>query len=72
MSLNFHSDLLRNISLMLNADDYDNIIKVEDKQYFKEFLAHSNILFVRSPYFKNAFLAKNILKEDNIIIFIIP
>ena len=53
MTLNFHSGLLRGISLMLNADDYNVIIQVGEDLNTKEFHAHSNILRACCPYFKN-------------------
>jgi len=38
---------------MLDSDEYDVIIQIKENQNIKEFRAHSNILRVRSPYFKN-------------------
>ena len=60
MTSNFHSDLLRDISLMLNADDYNVVIQVREALDTKEFHAHSNILRACCPYFKNIISANNI------------
>ncbi len=50
----FHSGLFKDISSMLfDSDDYNVIIQIKENQNIKEFCAHSNILRVRSPYFKS-------------------
>ncbi|RIA90651.1 hypothetical protein C1645_805625 [Glomus cerebriforme] len=64
MTLKFHSGLLKDISLMIDADDYNIIIKVGETQNTKEFHAHSNILRVCSQYFKNNIPA-DIIKMNN-------
>ncbi|CAI2188005.1 19095_t:CDS:2 [Funneliformis geosporum] len=70
MSATFHSSLSKDLSLIFNdADDFNVIINVGDVESAKEFRAHSVILRARSPYFKSAFSADWIIKEDNIIIF---
>ena len=70
MTLIFHSGLLKDLSLMLNnADGFDVIIQVGDNQNTKEFRAHSVILRARSPYFKSAFSADWITRENNTIMF---
>jgi hypothetical protein len=59
MALKFHSGLIKDLSLMLDDSDGHNvIIQVGKYQYKKEFRAHSYILKLRSPYFKNAISKK--------------
>jgi len=53
---------------MLDSDEYDVIIQIKENQNIKEFRAHSNILRVRSPYFKNLILADKIKNENDVII----
>jgi hypothetical protein len=66
----FHSNLSEALSLMLNdSDDHNVIIQVGENQNMKEFRAHSNVLKVRSPYFKGAFSTGWISKKDNMIEF---
>jgi hypothetical protein len=66
----FHSNLSDALSSMLNdSDDHNVIIQVGENQNMKEFRAHSNILKVRSPYFKGAFSTGWISKRDNMIEF---
>jgi hypothetical protein len=49
----FHSNLSKDLSLILNdADDYNVIIQVGENNNTKEFRTHSVILRARSPYFK--------------------
>ena len=67
MTSNFHLGLLKDISLMLSADDYNVIIQVGETNNSKEFHAHSNILRARSPYFKSIFSSDDIKKENNVI-----
>ncbi|GBC40202.1 BTB/POZ protein [Rhizophagus irregularis DAOM 181602=DAOM 197198] len=70
MKLVFHSNLSKNLSLILNdADDYNVIIQVGENQNTKEFHAHSVILRARSPYFKNALSANRAAKKNNMIMF---
>ena len=70
MTSNFHSDILKDISSMLiDSDDYNVIIQIKENQNIKEFRAHSNILRVRSPYFKNLISADKIKNENNVITF---
>jgi len=70
MTSNFHSGLLKDISLMLyDSDDYNVIIQIKENQNIKEFRAHSNILRVRSSYFKNLILDDKINNKNNVIIF---
>ncbi|GBC04318.1 hypothetical protein RclHR1_05610005 [Rhizophagus clarus] len=70
MTLTFHSNLSKDLSLLLNdANDYDVIIQVGENQSTKEFHAHSVILRARSSYFKNAFSNNWIIKKDNMIMF---
>ncbi|GBB92940.1 hypothetical protein RclHR1_02090004 [Rhizophagus clarus] len=53
MTLNFHSNLSKDLSLILNnSDDYNVIIQVGKNQDVKEIPAHSVILRARSPYLK--------------------
>jgi len=61
MTSNFHSGFLKDISSMLiDSDEYNVIIQIKENQNIKEFRAHSNILRVRSPYFKNLISADKI------------
>src|SRR5207248_2545332 len=70
MTLIFHSNLLKDLALILNdADDFNVIIQVGKNQNTKEFRAHSVILRARSPYFKSALSANWITKKDNMIMF---
>ena len=71
MSLNFHSGFLKDISSMLNADNYNVIIQVGETQDTKEFHAHSNILRACSQYFKNT-ISADILKMNNMFTINIP
>ncbi|RIA86167.1 hypothetical protein C1645_829704 [Glomus cerebriforme] len=69
----FHSNLLRDLSLILNdSDDYNVIIQVGENQTMKEFRAHSVILRARSPYFKSALSTNWIMKRDDMILFSKP
>ncbi|CAI2195473.1 16794_t:CDS:1, partial [Funneliformis geosporum] len=62
--------LSQELLLMLNsADDHNVLIKVGKDQNIKEFSAHSNILSARSPYFKSAFSAGWVTKNNNVIEF---
>ncbi|RHZ81871.1 hypothetical protein Glove_117g207 [Diversispora epigaea] len=64
MTLKFYDKLSQNfIELLEDKDDYDVIIKVEDKE--KPFTAHSNILKYRSSYFRRE-LEKIHPNENNI------
>ncbi|GBB98688.1 hypothetical protein RclHR1_00330015 [Rhizophagus clarus] len=49
--------------------DHNVIIQVGENQNIKEFRAHSNILIVRSPYFKDVFSTVFANKNDSIIKF---
>ena len=70
MTLTFHSNLSKDLSLMLNdADDFNVIIQVGENQNTKEFRAHSVILRARSPYFKSALSADWVTKKNNMITF---
>ena len=70
MTSNFHSDLLKDISSMLiDSDDYNVVIQIKEGQNIKEFRAHSNILRVRSLYFKNLISIDKIKNENNVITF---
>ncbi len=70
MSSNFHSGLLKDISSMIiDSDEYNVIIQIKENQNIKEFRAHSSILRVRSPYFKNLLSADKIKNEDSVVIF---
>ncbi|PKK71662.1 BTB-domain-containing protein [Rhizophagus irregularis] len=69
----FHSNLSKDLSLILNnSDDYNVIIQVGKNQNVKEFQAHSVILRARSPYFKSAFSNKWATKKNNMIMFTKP
>ncbi|PKC59957.1 BTB-domain-containing protein [Rhizophagus irregularis] len=66
----FHSNLSKDLSLILNdADDYNVIIQVGENNNTKEFRAHSVILRARSPYFKGALSSCWITKKNDMIIF---
>ncbi|RIA83950.1 BTB/POZ protein [Glomus cerebriforme] len=70
MSSIFHSNLSRDLSLILNdADDFDVIIQVGGHETIKEFRAHSVILRARSTYFKNVLSTEWITKKNDMIIF---
>ncbi|RHZ77543.1 hypothetical protein Glove_176g21 [Diversispora epigaea] len=62
MALNFFDKLSQNfIELLNDKDDYNVIIKVENKE--KSFMAHSNVLKCRSPYFRREL--ENIQPNEN-------
>ena len=66
----FHSNLSKDLSLILNnSDDYNVIIKVGENQNMKEFQAHSVILRARSPYFKSALSNRWVTKKNDMILF---
>ena len=70
MTLISHSNLSRDLSLILNdADDFNVIIQVGENQNVKEFRAHSVILRARSPYFKSALSADWVTKKNDMIMF---
>ena len=70
MISNCHSGFLKDISSMLiDSDEYNVIIQIKENQNIKEFRAHSNILRVRSPYFKNLISADKIKNENHVVIF---
>ncbi len=70
MTSNSHSGLLKDFSSMLiDSDDHNVTIQIKENQNIKEFRAHSNILRVRSPYFKKLLLVDKIKNENNVIIF---
>ncbi|GBC04592.1 hypothetical protein RclHR1_05760010 [Rhizophagus clarus] len=69
----FHSNLLRDISSILNdADDFNVIIKVGEYNNMKDFHAHSVILRARCPYFKAALSNGWITRKDGMIMFSKP
>ncbi len=52
----FHSNLSKDLSLILrDSDGFNVIIQVGENQNAKEFYAHSMILRARSPYSKSPF-----------------
>ena len=66
----FHSNLSKDLSLILNdADDYNVIIQVGENEDTKEFRAHSVILRARSLYFKGALSSHWIAKKNDMIMF---
>ena len=69
MTSGFHSGLSKDLSLILNDDDFDVIIQVGEGHNTKEFHAHSDILKGCSSYFKSAFSSNWIVKKDNMILF---
>ncbi|CAB4385807.1 unnamed protein product [Rhizophagus irregularis] len=71
MTLKFHSSLLKDISSMLNAEDYNVIIQVGEANDTKKFHAHSNILRASSQYFKDIIPA-GIIKKDSMFTVIRP
>ncbi len=66
MTLKFHSSLLKDIASMLNNNNNCNVIIQVEHQ---EFLAHSNILRARSPYFKNELSTDKVKNGNNLIKF---
>ncbi|CAB4399524.1 unnamed protein product [Rhizophagus irregularis] len=66
----FHSGLLKDFSSILNdADDFNVIINVGEKNNTRKFRAHSVILRARSEYFKSALSTEWVTKENGIIMF---
>ena len=75
MASEFFPILSQNFSKLLDeADDYDCnvIIKVGSNLNTKEFHVHSNILKVRSPYFKSALSQNWVTKKNDMISFTKP
>ncbi|CAB4410595.1 unnamed protein product [Rhizophagus irregularis] len=73
MTFEFYPRLSQNFSQLLDeADDYNVIINVGENLNTKEFRAHSNILRVRSPYFKRALSQDWVIKKNNMINFTKP
>ena len=63
MTLKFFDNLSLNfIELRNDKDEYNVIIKVKNE---KSFIAHSNVLKCRSPYFRKEL--KNIIPNENSI-----
>ena len=56
------------MSLLSGSDDYDIEIKIGENDNIKTFKAHSNILKVRSPYFKAALSNDRVNRSENGII----
>ena len=70
MTLQLHSNLSKDLSLILDdADDYNVIIQVGENENTKDFYAHSVILRARSPYFKGALSSCWITKKNDMIMF---
>src|SRR6266542_1927602 len=64
------NSLLQDLNrLYSDADDYDVIIQVGEGPNSEDFKAHSNILRIRTPYFKAALSSNWAKKEGNIAIF---
>ncbi|GBB83320.1 hypothetical protein RclHR1_10050003 [Rhizophagus clarus] len=74
MAFELFPGLSQDFTQLLNdADNYNVTIKVGENSNVKEFHAHSNILRVRSPYFKNAFSQnREVMKKNNIFNFVKP
>ena len=73
MTLQLHSNLSKDLSLILDdADDYNVIIQVGENENTKDFYAHSVILRARSPYFKGALSSCWITKKNDMIMFSKP
>ncbi|GBC38212.1 uncharacterized protein OCT59_005961 [Rhizophagus irregularis] len=66
MILKFHSDFFEDISSLLNADNYNVIIKVGENEDTKEFYAHTNILRAHSQHFKYI-ISNDIIQKYNIL-----
>ncbi|EXX57868.1 hypothetical protein GLOIN_2v1487826 [Rhizophagus irregularis DAOM 181602=DAOM 197198] len=70
MNSNFHSGLVKDISLLLNDSNYLNVtIHVGENENAEEFKAHSIILCARSDYFKCAFSNEWVTMNNNMITF---
>ncbi|CAB4403721.1 unnamed protein product [Rhizophagus irregularis] len=64
------NSLLQDLNKLYNeADDYDVIIKAGEGSNSEDFKAHSNILRIRSTYFKAALSSNWTRKEGNVTIF---
>jgi hypothetical protein len=64
------NSLLQDLNKLYNdADDYDVIIRTGEGSNSEDFKAHSNILRIRSTYFKAALSSNWMKKEGNITIF---
>src|SRR6266542_2061230 len=57
------------LNILFNSDDCNVTIQIKENQNIKEFRAHSNILRLHSPYFKDLLLSNKIKNENNVIIF---
>jgi hypothetical protein len=69
MNLIFHSSLAKDISLLLNDNNFNVTIHVGGNENTEEFKAHSIILCARSLYFKSAFSSEWVTMSDNMITF---
>jgi hypothetical protein len=68
--IEFYTNLIITLSSMLvEADDHDVIIQVGENQNIKEFRAHSNILRIRSDYFKIALSDGWLISKNDMIEF---
>lgn len=57
------------LSALNNNNDFDVIIKIGEGNNYKEFEAHSFVLFTRSKYFRAALSKEWVKKQDNKMIF---
>lgn len=70
MSSNFCSKLSDDYEKLFESEvGYDVIIYAGEGPNIKEFHAHSNILFIRSGYFRSAFSNKWAEKKDGKFIY---
>jgi len=70
MTLQLHSNLSKDLSLILDDADYYNvIIQVDENENTKEFHTHSVILHARSLYFKGALSSCWVTKRNDMFIF---
>ncbi|PKK73577.1 hypothetical protein RhiirC2_847532 [Rhizophagus irregularis] len=57
------------LSALNNNNDFDVIIKIGEGNNYKEFEAHSFVLFTRSKYFRAALSKEWVKRQDNKMIF---
>jgi hypothetical protein len=70
MSLDCSQEVISDLEKVLETDDgYDVIIYAGDNENVKELRAHSNILCIRSQYFRTAFSKEWVNKKDGKLVF---
>ena len=70
MSFEYSQELANDYEKLFETDeDYNVIIYAGENENVEEIHAHSNILRIRSQYFRTAFSDKWVEKKDGMLIF---